>query len=454
MPLTNKYASLIDKALSAANSPFSIQQLKESSGWLSEVTDPPIAVVIEQVIDALRNKQPEYEPMMFDTYINEVSNAIDRCLSLRREIQDIEASSIAYARQYLRFEKTSPLNKELDSSAGLETQASELSTSMLESAGAFPGGKDTLGPALSIQAKGAAKAQADSGVELARKSKLLTDRWNVLEQIHKEEVQQHQIPGFVLNFKERRDRYVSLLRRDLSEAWKKAIAVKAGIDLTFGPNVVPSLPETTDRNALDQLVFWARDSIEFLERQRERETEFDLVIPVAQPAKDRAAADFAVGKTAVDIKTGNLLIDLGPWIENVFGETDGKLRVRSLRLRAIGASVSLPDPNPPALRSLCYPIIVFPPTTPRPLDATMVNWTVRPPIVLNARPEGAESAGVQYEMGYSVQNNPISGEWRIKFLPPVTNATATVSLLKDSPLVDLKLHLRLVGQLLNDVAKW
>jgi len=64
----------------------------------------------------------------------------------------------------------------------------------------------------------------------------------------------------------------TLLKRDLCEAWKKCIAVKAGVELLFGAGAIQTCPPPQDTNALDLLLFWKGDIIDFLSDERERST--------------------------------------------------------------------------------------------------------------------------------------------------------------------------------------
>lgn len=451
-PKLSKYALVVESAFKATDSDYSIAQLIVGNDWLVEATTPPVARLIEETISSLRNKQPEYEPLLFDLYIGEAAAAIDRCLSLRREIQEIESSALMHARQHVRFKKTLSVNKALDETADQESQAIELGAKFVESANEFP--DSSLGPALKIQALGLANAQESASSELNRRGTLLARRWKILDEITEADMALHNVPGHVLNFNERRDRYLKLLEQDLTEAWKKCIAVNSGLELVFGDDWNSDLPDEAESNALDLLLFWARGAIDFLDSRREREIEFDLTVPFVQPASDRDDVSFTIGGDIADVKNGNMLFDVTPWLEKVFGESDGNKRMASLRVRSIGASVSIADPKAVATKSLTYPIVVFPPTVARPLDESMVNRTVRPPVILNARPESAEGVSIEMESGSNIRNHPVAGEWRVKFVPPATNTSAAAVSIKTSSVIDFKLHLRLIGNPLNQASGW
>lgn len=202
--------------------------------WLADCISPPVAAVIEKTIDSFRNKEPEYEPLLYDLYLGEAASALDRCLALRREIQDIEATATSFARQYARFNETVELDKQISDSSNLIKQERNLKVGFAEAATLIKSDNSSqIAGGMKRQSEVVAISHEETANELTRKNALSQKRWEILELINKAEQDQHSIPGHALNFKERRDRLLKLLDLDLAEAYKKCIASKEGLKVIY-----------------------------------------------------------------------------------------------------------------------------------------------------------------------------------------------------------------------------
>lgn len=436
--------------------PFFAHSLKVARPWLDRAISPPIAAEIELVINGLRNKQPEYEPLLFDYYLGEASAALDRCLALRKEIQGLELLALDFARRYERSARTRAIDAELDNYASQSQQMKKLGDSYVAASKQFKGSdKD----ALARQSEALGVSSREGGDSLQSRSGKLAERWKIVGEIDTAEEAQHDIPGHSLNFGERRERLVELLTRDLAEAVKKLITVQEGIKVIYGP-LAPTtpLPGPGITNVLDRLVFWTRDVIEFLERQYEHEIEFDLVIPMNQKSVDRDGAELGMGITAAIIfnksEKKTFAVRTDAWLSKVFISTQGKSLFSSLRLKGVGASISNGTPDEVDQKTAIFNVVVFPPVTPRALDASMTDWLVRPPILLgDVRPTRSEAA-VAMEYGAAAHNQRVVGEWNVRVLHNVASATEAAKSKEELGATDLKLHLRVIGLLANDHTAW
>lgn len=452
------YLKLVEDAASDKKQ-FSSANLSKSSFWLEECISPPVAAVIEKTIDSFRNKEPEYEPLLYDLYLGEAASALDRCLSIRREIQDIEATAISFARQYARFNETVELDKQISDSTNLIKQEQNLKIGFSDAATLIKvDASSQIAGGMKRQSEVVATSHEETANELTRKNTLSAKRWETIELINKAEQTQHSIPGHALNFKERRDRLLKLLDLDLAEAYKKCIASKEGLRVIYSNAPMQPLPTSDSENALDLLLSWIRMQIEFIERQREREVDFDMIIPLVQPTKDRQGATISVGANAAIIKdqaNGTFIVDLRGWLDKYFGDAGaGKQRITALRLKAIGASVTTEMTDDKAGRSSIWNLIIFPPTTMRTLNASIQDYLNRPPIILgDVRNSGAER-GVSMEDGPQVRNQKIYGEWRVRVMSQVSNGMSSAADRTNMPATDIKIHIRATGIPLNDPTGW
>ena len=446
--MANRYfQSVLDTR--KGNRTFDVEALGAKNTWLTGVVSPPVAAIIETAIDDERNKKPAYEPLLFEGYVSEAARAIDRSIVIRRDIQEIESVAVTYARQYTRFDETVALNKKIEALGWEASEAKKLSTEHADVAKRFGAGTDPVAQGFAKQNNVASRSFDSSHTNLTSKNQAIADRWLVLEAMQEAERKQHETPGHALNFKERRDRLVEILKRDVLEAYRKCVAVREGIVRTYKPAQFPELPAAADVNALDRLLYWIRDAIEYLDKQREHEVEFDLTIPLVQPVQDwKNDKEVAVLKTA-DVQKLWFDVDVTAWLDNTF-KRDAESRVGNLRLVGLGASVNVAvrDDNS---NTVAFTLAVFPPKLERELADTTAQ--TRPPAILgNVAIVSKDSRAPKVEYGPEIRCLPVAGVWRIVLLPP--RASQDGKNQKALTIADVFLHLRLVGTPARDRDRW
>lgn len=222
-----------------------------------------------------------YEPLLISQNLRRLSELCDRCLSLRKEIRELEVLAVKAATEYELFLVTSSVDERLER-ARLNQQAKSAAEAGFRQASAAFGGKDELTSGLSGTL--ASKAQ-ELKLELQTADdivKLLGDRWEAVRTFQAAYFSRTQETGNAHNFAERAEKLGAILRQCLLEAGDRARSVYSGLSIVYGRK--PTLP-TIDGSleSIDALVVWTLEAQRRLSQSAEFESMFDLVVPLVQP---------------------------------------------------------------------------------------------------------------------------------------------------------------------------
>jgi len=426
---------------------------------LDAVYNSPVAVHIEDIIDKLRGDPPEYEPLLFERYLQDASNAVDRALTLRREIQQIELDAVTYAREYLRFEKLANVQEALEAREEALKIAKVNEQGFKEATEAFSKGGSEEHAALvagfSKQSETLAHVANLTHNDEERRLVWIREKWQLLRQLTEAEIGQHSLLGSPVNLKERKDRLVAILNKELTEAYQKCISVEEGLRVVFEKEL--PLPKPDQLSALDNMVIWIRNAVEFIERRAEHEVTFTIQIPLTQPFKNYqnernlglegapATNDLArlLGPKSdgfVSFKTGRFL-DESVGAARISGTGETQRLVRHMRVTGVGVSMSIAGIEDYQATTARWLAIVFPPERPRKLAHANAR---RPPCILgNIQPQRGNTE-VQMQYGDEVQNAPAFGEWKVKVMAQTSNSGAA-DVDRTMHLRDVKLVLQIKG---------
>ncbi len=246
-------------------------RLQTKSPWLDAFTDSAVVQAIELIKLKLENP---YEPLLLETMLKEASEALDRCLALRREAYELEIAAVKAAADYQLFLDLDPTDAELDTIAlaiprlqGEQSGYHKASMSYTDKG--FQGHDETL------------SSSAQDDLDAARKRQaLLTRRRDTRKQYEKDYDSRHTTAGNAHNFGERMRRIVPLLADDLQEAYEKLLAAHTGIQTIYNQDF--PLPALDGEGAVDALVMWTREIIRFLDIEKQQEVSYDLVVPLTQ----------------------------------------------------------------------------------------------------------------------------------------------------------------------------
>ncbi|MBS0342178.1 MAG: hypothetical protein JSS56_16785 [Proteobacteria bacterium] len=222
-----------------------------------------------------------YEPLLISQNLRRLSELCDRCLSLRKEIRELEVLAVKAATDYELFLATSAIDENLEK-LRLNQQAKIAAEAGFRQASAVFGRKDEVTRGLSGTL--ASKAQ-ELELELQSAdeiSKLLGDRWSAVRKFQAAYFSRTQDLGNAHNFAERAEKLGAILRQCLLEAGDRAKSVYAGLLIVYGRKAtLPTIDGSLE--SIDALVIWTLEAQRRLSRSTESESSFDLVVPLVQP---------------------------------------------------------------------------------------------------------------------------------------------------------------------------
>jgi hypothetical protein len=450
-----------------------ITKLAATSPWLSKVftDDKLLFEQIRDAISAVKDKNPGYNPYLYESLMADVSRLLDRCLAYRRECAGLESQAVTRALDYDLFGKMSAnetkLNALQTSTASLvDTRDGQLST-----AAALNGlASDNL-KSFGAAYQGAAKAAGDAIDNQTARSAALVERLNILSDYQANLQIQHTTPGHALNYAERRGRVIELITQDVAEAYQKARAARAGmmkqLDLREDPKYGFPVPagDDGDVDLLDRLVLWAREMLRVYEVYGEDEIVFDLVVPLATPyfsdfvtlANDKSLYDQAQFVTAMKTAAaggGQIQVTLKNALPSVLRpDASGKYNP-NIRLRGIGLSIGAPS-TVDATSS--WSAVIFLPPQPSPYDASAGELFPRAPVVLGRLFPYRYDTPTAASAGEEVWNvDPTADDIHIHIAPMALASGATkVPTVRNNALIqDLKLHLKIAARPSKKLADW
>src|SRR5262249_35863118 len=83
-----------------------IRRLAKSSPWITNVfvDDKLLYEYIRDAVNEVKDKDPPYNPFLYESLMADVSGALDRCLAYRRECASLESQAVNRALEYELFQ--------------------------------------------------------------------------------------------------------------------------------------------------------------------------------------------------------------------------------------------------------------------------------------------------------------------------------------------------------------
>ncbi|MGF6658203.1 hypothetical protein OKW34_008793 [Paraburkholderia youngii] len=257
-------------------------KLAEDIDWLTFFVTPVEQRVAELVL-SLPTQNFSYEPLLIEEWFEDLKAILDRCLAYRKEARDLEIAAVQAAVEYQQFCRLADDNQNLEIAAlGQTTLQAERDGFNLASA-EFKKISSDLAPGFAASMAANVTRSEAAIADVAARAKMINDKWSAVRASEFEYHQRHLSPGNAHNFLERYQRVISLYAQDLAEGLLKAKALSLGLLSIYAiPSTLPAM-ESPYIGYLDNLVLWVRTVAINVNRLRQEETEYTLVIPLAQP---------------------------------------------------------------------------------------------------------------------------------------------------------------------------
>ena len=421
--------------------------------WLNafqKTADEEITATLKDVRSQLGGAIP-FNPLLVEVLLGDVAALLDRAAAYRKEAAQLEVDGVTAAIEHqvavahIEQDELLALSALSDEPNALEKDGLDrASAEWRKGAAAAEQGLAELGSgrskALASEANGklvrqeAIKKKADASREARRR---LLDRYTA--------------PGSAMNYRERYERILELLREDVADAYVRMICVEAGLKRALGFSIgtsgdVNAIPIPTSPKPLEALISWTRSAMREVEKRAESETEVSLVIALRQPQlSDTPLISDAIWN-AQTAQAGQGVFDFK------LSDKDYLKGLSHPRLLQVGLSF-VPEGNVEtvAVRSYRVSAKVFLPVQPVTIGGTTYEHR-QAPLILGEVPAfgQGEMAGM---VGIPVKNASPVGEWRIVVSPRALGLAVT-KFMRHSVVNDLRLHLRLLAKTSKLPSDW
>ena len=266
-----------------AQVPTRVRAVLASYSWLGfALTDKSTD---DLFVDELRdhNSQPRplsYDPIKYESLLADVRDLLDRCLTYRREYEELSATAIRQGLEYQLFKAQQPAVQALETAAWLadqRTSDAQAQATVAEKFGTSSGGTLEAGfQSAALAAQSSAKLAAANERE---RQDLVAGKWAVLVAYQDSLEGRHTTTGHPLNYAERAARVRKFMMEDFRESVEKSLSIGTGVSWVHG--VAPPPAWTTSVTPLDDLVSWVRGIIRELDRRSHSETKviFNWFVP-------------------------------------------------------------------------------------------------------------------------------------------------------------------------------
>lgn len=227
------------------------------------------------------NTDVDFEPTLIARHGQRLGELVDRCLSIRKDVRDLEVLAVKAATDYELFLATSKIDEEMEILRLLvDSKAREKSG--FENAAAAFNEATTLEKGLAEVAQGR-NAALDEDIKTSEElTQHIQQRWQYLRDYQNYYHDLHTERGNAHNYGERATLLLDVLNVLLKEALARATALATGIHLIYGVKLT-DVPTSVTLQQVDGFAMWALRTIRSLAHASEQEVVSELVIPLVQP---------------------------------------------------------------------------------------------------------------------------------------------------------------------------
>lgn len=384
----------------------------------------------------------DFDPLLLPLHAQRLSELMDRCMTIRKDIRELEVWAVKAEADYQLFKITSVIDEQ-NETLRLQIDSKTSDQGGFENAIKVFSGKATLEEGLSAIAKGRSDAL---GKDVAASNNLMqniANRWTAVRSYQEDYHTKYQTPGNAHNFGERAGLLLNVFAVLIDEAFARAAALIQGVYIIYGYQD-KEMPTSVMLKDVDTFAMWAFRIIRSLARVAEQETDTEIVYPLVQPwlPDETPLITAKAFNDAIATAPGGK-----PIILPAFNFPDNGLLASNARLKGIGVSFGADyngveaglDHNQTADSFKRIMVKITPPTQ------TQDSFARTPILVGNVGLlDSSQMATVE---GNAVQNLSPFGEWTIGLHPFIIFKDQSKRDLLDnngvsSPIRDLKVTLR------------
>lgn len=232
-------------------------------------------------VNSDRLKVNKFEPLLISRYADKLADLIEKCLTLKREIQELEILAVKAAVDYDLFVVTSAIDEESET-LKLYDDAKAVKIKWENNAAATFGDTSPLNSGFKAVSQGTSESTSAEVATDHRLAELIKKRWSSVRAYQAAYHSRYNEPGNAHNYAQRADNLKRILQSELEEAAQRAIALNSGLKTVYAwtPG---QLPGSFDASTLDDFAVWVLEARRELAHRTEGESLFDLVVPLVQP---------------------------------------------------------------------------------------------------------------------------------------------------------------------------
>lgn len=401
--------------------------------------DRPFSELLNEAIANNPIERFDYDPLLLEALLRDISALLDKCLVYRRDAQDLEILAARAAADYSKFVDLLPIQQEAEvigqgiSRLGVERSAAATAASKFGS-DASRGPVERGFEAVELGKVAAIEQQIGTAT---RQVELIEKRWRLTKRYEDEAQARHTAKGSSHNYGDRMARLLRFLAEDFQEAYSKASALFTGIESIYGRKYV--LPDIRLDSAIDDVVQSVRGAARYLEHEITKFSAYDIVVSLCQPLIETNG----VARPLIEFEKLKLAVENGNWLE--FDLSPIFKDVRSVRLRGVGLSFGNElskglDPGQLPEMS-AYRLVAQLSLPEQSVGGVTLN---RPPVYFGNVSVFSGSTSVAWNSSNACYNGTPVGKWRVKIAPRAVHSVRVEKFSK-SLIEDIKVHLSVVA---------
>lgn len=229
-----------------------------------------------------RNTGPgKHQPRLLDRHTQRLGEIIDRCLSIRKDVRDLEVLETKSAVDYQLFLRTSAIDEEIEiRKLQLDIKAEE--SDAYKSAAAIFSKTNSLEAGIQGAVFGRASSLWDEAQNLKKIEALIRERWSAVRAYQKAYSERSSESGNAHNYGERAVNLLRLFECLAEEGLARAAAISIGMKLVHNWHAA-ELPREINLSLLDDFSIWAIRAQRELSIRAEQDQVFEVIIPLVQP---------------------------------------------------------------------------------------------------------------------------------------------------------------------------
>ncbi|CAB3715751.1 hypothetical protein LMG24238_04500 [Paraburkholderia sediminicola] len=257
-----------------------LKKLLVKKGVLDKIFITPISVSRREAA------ADKFEPLLISTQIDKLGDLIEKCMALRREIRELEVLAVKSIMDYELFIKTSAIDEEAEKIKLLRS-AKEAEKQGEDSAATAFGTTAPLNSGFAAISEGRSVGLDHELTAGDRLAELIKARWSSVREYQASYYSRYKESGNAHNYTERVRNLKTIIEEEMSEAMDRAIALDVGLKSIYGWSPAPA-PAKIDLVVLDAFVVWVLKARRGVNSRSERETSFDITVPLVQPWSNKA----------------------------------------------------------------------------------------------------------------------------------------------------------------------